>query len=350
MYRTSFVALIAATLLTQACDLVPEPDPPLQLGLLGGEPAYPLGKLDFTLNDTDGRPYDFRAETDGVLTLLFFGYTSCPDICPIHMATLAQALAELPPEQREKITVVFVTVDPERDSPVQIRAWLDAFDESFVGLRGSLDEVGAVLAQYNYPPPERESGGAGYLMSHPATVYAFTPDNLGRGMYGGGTTKATWVHDLGAMLGYPWDTQPLELPVPEEIPQGEFLGQAGDIQVFDGYAPAPAGDSPAAVYVRFVNRGTAPDTLLALASEAAAAGSIHAMLVEGGVTRMVPMDRVEIPAGASVQFEPGGRHGMLEGLNRLLIVGSRVQVEFSFARGGPVRVPVKVVSFTAVVR
>ena len=342
--------LIAAASLAQACDLVPEREPDVNLGLLGGEPAYPLGKLDFILEDTDGRPYDFRAETDGRLTLLFFGYTSCPDVCPIHMATLAQALAELEPEQRDRTTVVFVSVDPDRDSLPQIRAWLDGFDESFVGLRGSPDQVSTILAQYNYPAPERAGEGDVYLMSHPAIVYAFTPDNMGRGMYGSGTPKSTWVHDLRIMLDHPWDTEPLEVAISHEIPQGEFLGRAGDVEVFDAYAPAPSGESPAAVYVTLNNRGTLADTLVGLASEAAARGSVHDMQMEGGVMRMVPLDGLEIPAGGTVRLEPGALHGMLEELDRLLIVGSRVQVEFLFARGGSVTVPVKVVSYTAVVR
>jgi protein SCO1/2 len=309
-----------------------------------------VGKLDFILTDTEGRPYDFRAETDGTLTLLFFGYTSCPDICPIHMATLAQALKELDPEQRERTTVVFVSVDPERDSLPRIRSWLNGFDESFVGLRGTADQIATILAQYNYPAPERAGEGDIYLMSHPAIVYAFTPDNMGRGMYGSGTSKATWVHDLRLMLEHPWDTEPLEEEVSREIPQGEFLGRAGDVEVLDAYAPAPSGESPAAVYVTLRNRGASPDTLLALASEFAARGSVHDMRMEGGVMRMVPQDGVEVPAGETVRLEPGALHGMLEDLDRVLIVGSRVQVEFQFARGGSVTVPVKVVSYTAVVR
>lgn len=349
--RLKFIPLlIAATVVAQACDLVPEREPGVELGLLGGGPAYPLGKLDFTLMDTEGEAYDFQAETDGKLTLLFFGYTACPDICPIHMATIAAALSDFEPALREQVAVVFVSVDPERDSPEQIRAWLDGFDPTFIGLRGSPDQVNAILAQYNYPPPEREGEGAGYLVSHPAIVYAFTPDNMGRGMYSSGTAKATWVHDLRVMLEYPWDTAPLEVAVPVEIPQGEFLGRAGDVEVWDAYAPAPSGESPAAVYVTLKNRGSEPDTLIGLSSDVAVRGSVHDMQMADGVMRMVPLDGLEIPAGGTVSLEPGALHGMLEELNRVLIVGSRVQVEFQFARGGTVTVPAKVVSYTAVVR
>jgi len=343
----TFAVLAAAV---AGCDLVPEREAPLELGLLGGAPAYPLGKLDFVLPTTEGEDFDFRAETDGRLTLLFFGYTSCPDVCPIHMATLAAALAELEPELRDQVEVVFVSVDPDRDSPATIREWLEGFDERFIGLRGTEEQIASILAQYNYGAPEREGDDESYLVSHPAVVYAFTPDNMGRGMYGSGTSKATWVHDLKALLAYPWDTVPLETAASPELPKGEFLGRAGDVEVLDAYAPAPTAGSPAAVYVTLRNRGAEPDTLLGLASEAAERGSVHAMEEEDGVMRMRPLESIEIPAGGTVVLEPGGMHGMLEGLGRVLIVGSRLPVEFSFARGGAVAVPVKIVSFTAVVR
>lgn len=349
MFRKPTVLALALVLGAVACDVAPDQEARVSLGLLGGEPAHPLGKLDFTLPDTEGEPFDFQAETDGRLTLLFFGYTSCPDICPIHMATLAQALAELGPEARDQVDVVFVSVDPQRDTPDQIRSWLDGFGEDFVGLRGSEEEIASILAQYNYPPPEHEGEGAGYLVSHPAIVYAYTPDNMGRGMYGSGTSKATWVHDLRLMLEHPWEAEPLTA-TESPIPQGEFLGRAGTVEVYDAYVPAPTGTSPAALYVTLINRGDAPDTLLTVASDVSARGSVHDMQMQDGVMRMVPLAGLEIPPGDTVSLAPGGRHGMLEEVTRALMVGSRVQVELGFANGGTVTVPATVVSYASVVR
>ncbi|HEY7573705.1 MAG TPA: SCO family protein, partial [Thermoanaerobaculia bacterium] len=89
------------------------------------DPSWP--KPDFTLTDTEGGPFDFRARTDGFVTLLFFGYTHCPDVCPVHMANIAAVLADLDYADRARIRVVFVTTDPERDTPGRLREWLDRF-------------------------------------------------------------------------------------------------------------------------------------------------------------------------------------------------------------------------------
>jgi protein SCO1/2 len=89
------------------------------------------------LVDTSGAPFDLRSATAGQLTLVFFGYTNCPDICSIQMATLKQSLdrVEVPAK------VVFITTDPQRDTPERLRSWLDSFDPSFIGLTGTPDAI-----------------------------------------------------------------------------------------------------------------------------------------------------------------------------------------------------------------
>ena len=86
------------------------------------------------------------------MALLFFGYTWCPDVCPIHMANIGQAMKSIPTEDRHRVEVVFVSTDPARDTPERIREWLDVFDRSFVGLRGTLEEVNRIQ---NQGPPSR---------------------------------------------------------------------------------------------------------------------------------------------------------------------------------------------------
>src|SRR5215468_5046226 len=87
----------------------------------GGLVTPPLPKPRFVLTDTSGSPYDFWNRTQGSITLLFFGYTYCPDQCPMHMANIGAALRKLPAGIADQVKLVFVTTDPVRDTPSKLR-------------------------------------------------------------------------------------------------------------------------------------------------------------------------------------------------------------------------------------
>jgi protein SCO1/2 len=105
----------------------------------------PYRKPSFTLTDTTGAPYDFAARTAAGPTLLFFGYTHCPDVCPTTMADVMVALRTVDPAVAAKTTVVFVTTDPARDTPPVLGAFLHQFDAAlptmFVGLTGDQGQL-----------------------------------------------------------------------------------------------------------------------------------------------------------------------------------------------------------------
>ena len=167
-------------------------------GLAGPRIDPPLPKPDFILQSTSGKPYDFRKETDGYITLLFLGYTHCPDVCPVHLANSAGALGKLSPEVNNAVKVVFVTTDPARDTPEVVRAWLDKLDKRFIGLVGDTLAVRGVLSQLRLGPITRESvpGDSGYYIGHSAIVMAFTRDNLAHVVYPFGVRQADWARDL----------------------------------------------------------------------------------------------------------------------------------------------------------
>ena len=171
-------------------------------GFRGTALTEPLPRVDFTLTDTQGQPFAFRERTDGRLTFLFFGYTSCPDVCPVHMTNLAAVLQRFPHDVRSRVMVVFVTTDPERDTLERIRDWLDGFDPSFIGLRGPVDEVNRIQTQFNLP-----AAGVGQLrpdgsydVGHAASILAFQPDGPARLAYPFGTRQADWEHDIPLLL------------------------------------------------------------------------------------------------------------------------------------------------------
>ena len=161
-----------------------------------GEPAAPISaKPKFTLTDTAGKPFNFATDTAGQLTLLYFGYTNCPDICQINMAELAAVEAR---KGVPKAKVVFVTVDPERDTPTVLRKWLDHFNSTFIGLTGTVGQVQTAETAANIPVSLKEPGGAPgvYFMSHTGVVRAYAPNGLGYSLYPYGTKIATYQHDL----------------------------------------------------------------------------------------------------------------------------------------------------------
>jgi len=162
--------------------------------------APPVPQPDFTLPTTDGRPFHLAAETRGYVTLLFFGYTHCPDVCPVHMANLASVFNRLPAGVAGSIKVIFVTVDPKRDTPLVLRKWLDHFQPSFIGLRGSLDEVNQIQRLFHMPPTgtERLPNG-GYVVGHGAPLIGRVGDSI-RVLYPFGTRQADWMHDLPMLV------------------------------------------------------------------------------------------------------------------------------------------------------
>jgi protein SCO1/2 len=152
---------------------------------------------DLVLADASGSPFDLRAETAGRPTLLFFGYTSCPDICPVHLAVVSQAM-EQAGIGTARVAVVFVSTDPTRDTPEAMSAFLAPFDPGFVGLTGDIEQVNAAIASLDLPQPtysEPDENGF-YTVGHPAAIIAFDGDGIARREYPFGMRRSQWVHDL----------------------------------------------------------------------------------------------------------------------------------------------------------
>jgi protein SCO1/2 len=177
----------------------------------GTELDRPMDKPDLALTDTSGQTYDFKARTAGKVTLLYFGYTHCPDVCPTTMADVARALTKLGPEDRANVDVVFVTTDPERDTGPELRQWLDAFDSSFIGLTGPFEQIQAAAKSVGVPiePPVVRDGKV--TSTHGTQVVAFAPDNRARVVYlasvgmnadgsPAGITADDFAHDLPLLI------------------------------------------------------------------------------------------------------------------------------------------------------
>jgi len=152
-----------------------------------------------TLTDHDGRPAsltNFR----GKAVVLFFGYTSCPDICPTTLSRYAAVMKALGPEA-ERVQVLFVTLDPGRDTPARLKEYVPWFDPAFIGLTGSATEIAEATREFRIFSAIKEvGGGMGYVLDHSAGSYVFDPAGKLRLFLSDTATVADTIDDLRRLL------------------------------------------------------------------------------------------------------------------------------------------------------
>ncbi|GAA2504132.1 SCO family protein [Streptomyces longisporus] len=163
----------------------------------------PFEKPDLVLTDTTGKKYDFRKETAGRPTLIYFGYTHCPDICPLTMNNLAVAKKQLPKAEQDKLRVVFVTTDPQRDTPAELGKWLKGIDPQFVGLTGDFSTIqaGARTLGISIEPTHKDKKTGKTVSVHGTQVIAFSPKtDGGYVLYGEDATVDDYTKDLPKII------------------------------------------------------------------------------------------------------------------------------------------------------
>ena len=154
---------------------------------------------DFALHDVEGKPRtlaDFR----GKAVVVFFGYTQCPDVCPTTLAALAEAMKQLGPDA-DRVQVLFVTVDPDRDTPELLGKYVPAFDRRFLGLRGNAEETARTAKEFRilYQKQPGTSPGS-YTMDHSAGTFIFDPQGRLRLYVGLAQGPDVFAHDLRELL------------------------------------------------------------------------------------------------------------------------------------------------------
>ena len=125
----------------------------------------------FTLVDQNGRTVT-EANLRGKPTLIYFGYTYCPDVCPTSLLLMETAIEKLGPDAARKVNLVFITVDPARDTPELLKGYVPNFGPTFIGLTGTAEQVAAAARSYRvYYEKVPGKDGAPYLMDHSSIVY-----------------------------------------------------------------------------------------------------------------------------------------------------------------------------------
>src|SRR5690606_10918762 len=164
----ALVLLVAAMLAIPRAVPPPEPDNATVLPL-----ARPLP--DFELTDADGEPFT-KTSLEGKFTLMFFGFTNCPDVCPITLSVLATAIERIREEAPDAVPdVVFVSVDPFRDTPERIRAYVAGFDPSFVGVTAPDGQLEPLLRTLGVAVEKHEHHGEQYNVVHSGVVFMIGP-------------------------------------------------------------------------------------------------------------------------------------------------------------------------------
>lgn len=157
---------VPALMLVTACSGPPE-EAPLKGATIGGA---------FTLVDQDGQQVSY-SDFDGQYRIMYFGYSYCPDVCPVDLQKLAQGFAAFEkayPERAKNIQPIFVTIDPERDTPEVMKNYVAAFHPRLIGLTGSEEQIKETARKFAIYRAKREQEGfAEYLMDHSRQTYLF---------------------------------------------------------------------------------------------------------------------------------------------------------------------------------
>lgn len=302
----------------------------------------PARAADFTLTAHDGKPFRLSEQT-GQVVVMFFGYTSCPDVCPTTLYNFKKIRAQLT-QQANQTRFVFITVDPERDTRERIGAYVTNFDPSFIGLTGTMSELEPVWKSYGvYRAKQAGSTALGYLVDHSSRVYVIDPR---------GNLHVTYTHDTPA--------DDIARDIRHVLEQSQHVsadahhdeaGNApsnlvthGDLKFDKAWTrPATTGGTIGA-FVSITNAGKQADALIEANSPVARFGEIHETVKINDVMKMQRTMRIEIPAGQTVELKPGGYHIMLITLMSDVKAGEKIPMNLVFERAGKITITAEVIA------
>ncbi len=197
MLKRWFPAILLVIFLS-ACGSSGSPTPVVQYhGALFNPPRM---LTDFTMPSTDGTDFTL-SQHKGQTILLYFGYRSCPDFCPTTFTELNQIYAALK-QPKDKLKVVFVTVDPERDTIDNLKLYVHGFNEDFIGLRDDGTKLKQLMKEFGVTAEKRQTGDSAlsYLVDHTASLFLITADGELKVQYLYGTDYREVLADLKTML------------------------------------------------------------------------------------------------------------------------------------------------------
>jgi protein SCO1 len=307
----------------------------------------PLSVGEVTLPEVDASgtatPFAFRAEPGRVL-VTYFGYTNCPDLCPTTMADLRLAKAEMDQALADRIDVAFATVDPERDTPDTVGAYLSSFFPSNTHPLRTEDpeELQAALDAFLATASVGLSEDGRVEVSHTGITYVIDATGTVRVEWPFGVSAEAMAADLSAILAATPDTGAADADTAAEAAAAPGL----PLSFSQAWArTSPAGADNGAAYLTITSNESVDDRIIGVAVDPAVASmaELHSTTTgAGGAMTMGPAGEPVVPAGGSLVFEPGGIHVMLMDLQRPLRSGDRFALTLTFAEAGAQQISVVV--------
>jgi protein SCO1/2 len=286
----------------------------------GTEMPANVPEINFTLTDQNRQPFTLNDQR-GKATLIFFGFTYCPDVCPLTLS-IWKRIEETLGDDAASVRFVYISVDPERDTPEKMAEHLAVFSPNFIGLTGTLEELLPLYSAFGvYREKEQISeSAAGYIINHTARMFLLDRNTRWRLSFAPETLVEDIVHDI-------------RLLVKEKLPQ---------ISVDNIWSwPARAATngekmgSTGAVFMTVTNSGDVPDRLTNAYSEVAEAVEIHETVMVGDRMKMQQVTGgIEIPVRGQIEFKPRSHHVMLIGITRDLQSGEHFPLVLEFEKSG----------------
>lgn len=290
--------------------------------------------------DHNGQEFDLT-DLQGKWSILFFGFTNCPDVCPTTMQTLKQVKQDLyNAGVWNNYQVIMVSVDPERDTVERLKNYVPFFDPDFIGIRASVEhttEFAKNVGILFYKSKQLDNGG--YDVDHGAAIILINP----QGQYAGVMTAPHIQADMSADLvklanyaGVENNQTPTTKSVSSNTPPASIdTGKPSAALTIENawVRPAPPQAPSMAAYFDIVNNTAGAITIINSSSLQFNNTMIHDTIIENGIASMSHLGNVLIPAGAKVSLSPGAKHMMLMSAKAPLKEGDQVDIQFETDEG-----------------
>ncbi|MFT4634301.1 MAG: protein SCO1/2 [Chitinophagales bacterium] len=294
----------------------------------------PLVTVDF--KDHNGQPFGLD-QFKGKWSVLFFGFTNCPDVCPTTMQTLKQVKSDL--EQAgvwHNYQVIMVSVDPERDTSERLSKYVPYFDPEFIGITGPLESTTSFSRNFGilfFKGKEVVNGG--YDVDHGAAIILVNPEGQYAGVITAPHIQATISEDLIDLAKYAGveptiarNTSAKKQAVPTDANDSKVDSKMHGLVIENAWIrPAPPGVQSMAAYFDLHNNSKKDIVIVNSGSSAFSMAMIHNTVIEDGVASMNHLDQLLIPAMGKISLSPLGTHMMLMGPKQELGLGDSAEIE-----------------------